>query len=115
MLPLSGKEVINFSASFLILTIPSHEFLAPPRFFINAINSPGTNQGVESLAGPFHQLDVCCPLRVVRPIYTHHPFVALTRDTEYAEADILGCLKLPQSGSPNDKTLGQMESPLWKK
>ena len=37
------------------------------------------------------------------------------RDTECAEADIPYRLKLPQSGSPNGSTLGQMESPLWKK
>ena len=45
----------------------------------------------------------------------HHPFASLTRDTEYTEADIRDRLKHPQSGRPNAETLGQMESPLWKK
>jgi hypothetical protein len=49
LLPLSGKEVINFLASFLMLTITPHKFLALPHFFIDAINHPGTNRGSQSL------------------------------------------------------------------
>jgi hypothetical protein len=47
--------------------------------------------------------------------FSHRTFVALTRDRKNAEAGILDSLKLQRSWSPNDKTLGQMESLLWKK
>ena len=45
LLPLSGKEVINSPGSFPVLTIIFHELLAPPHFFIDPLNHPGTKHG----------------------------------------------------------------------
>ena len=61
LLPLSGKEVINFSAPVSVLTMDFHQLLTPPRFFIDATNHPGTNRAGQSLARALRSLEPTDP------------------------------------------------------
>jgi len=85
-------------------TLPEGQWLLPDRH-LPASASSGVAGGPRDRARKKYKLsglELPCES-------THH------RDTESTEAGIPHSLKLPQSGSPNDRTLGRMESPLWKK